>query len=76
MLGLGAGDDVLGIALHPRRDDLVNAGAGRDRLTVETVAGATDVNGEAGDDVVLVNALFGIPGAAASRSRSRASARR
>ena len=61
-LGLGSGDDVLGVHSTHAGTTLVNAGPGADRLTVETVAGATDVNGEAGDDVVLVNALFGIPG--------------
>ena len=75
IVGLGGGDDVLGIDSTHAGTTVVNAGAGDDRLTIETVAGATAVNAEAGDDVILVNAHVPGRGRAARAAGDHRSAR-
>ena len=56
-LGLGSGDDVLLIDSTIAGTTTVNLGAGDDRAFVETTGGPTAVNGQGGDDYLVINAI-------------------
>ena len=55
--GLGSGADVLDVVGTIAGTTTVNAGPGDDSVFVDSTGGATNVNGEAGRDLLVVNAL-------------------
>ncbi|MFZ1409933.1 MAG: hypothetical protein WAS07_00575, partial [Micropruina sp.] len=62
-LGLGSGNDALTIDdTAPDATTTINLGAGKDRAFLEAIGGTTRVNGEAGDDWLVVNAVPDAPG--------------
>ena len=57
-IGLGSGADVVPRALDAhRRTSTLNAGPGNDTLLIETITGTTAINGELGDDRLVLNPL-------------------
>ena len=56
-LQLGSGSDVLNVDDTLTGTTVVNAGAGNDRVMVEALGGDSQINGEAGDDWLVVNAV-------------------
>src|SRR3954452_23659805 len=55
--GLGSGADVLDVVGTHAGTTTINAGAGDDRVFVDTTGGTTSVNGLDGRDILVVNAL-------------------
>ena len=56
-IGLGSGADVFHVRSTHTTNSTLNAGPGNDTLLIETITGTTAINGETGDDRLVLNPL-------------------
>ena len=56
-IGLGSGADVFHVRSTHTTNSTLNAGPGNDTLLIETITGTTAINGESGDDRLVLNPL-------------------